>query len=360
MKFRIFLTAFSAVLLMGTSAVFAQDDAAATAAKSYPLAAKEDVDSHADKIAPPGAVNQGPFDMNKWKYGHAFDAPPGTPIWNPVKVKMMQGGKITSASIAGNSDPAIYCAAANAGYDFIWTEMQHAPGTWDSVSKMWNACPHAKAVPGARIPNANEFDEQHAMDMGALWLEVPTVRSVAEAKEAVKWAYYPPMGGRSLGGQPAALANVPGGYRNTINANLVLTVMIETLDGLKDADKIAATPGISAVFAASSDLGNFAGYKQGDPDYEREINIVHDAALRAHKYLCGPYAWVDRPNFKCFQGPGNIIPDAASKGDINAVYEAAAKKALGPLWNTQGKPAAGPYSAGYVEPAGRRGTSPGG
>ncbi|HWY63120.1 MAG TPA: aldolase/citrate lyase family protein [Rhizomicrobium sp.] len=318
----------------------------------FPLAAKEGVNSQAIKTAPPGAANQGAFDMNKWKYGHAFDAPPGTPIWNPVKVKMLQGGKITSASIAGNSDPAIYCAMANAGYDFIWTEMQHAPGTWDSVSKMWNSCPHAKAVPGARIPNANEFDEQHAMDMGALWLEVPTVRTVAEAQEAVKWAYYPPMGGRSLGGQPAALTDVPGGYRNTINDNLVLTVMIETLDGLRDADKIAAIPGISALFAASSDLGNFAGYKQGDPDYEREINIVHDAALASHKYLCGPYGWVNRPDFKCYQGPGNII--AGASGDLYAIYADAAKKALGPLWNTQGKPTAGPYAAGYVpKPAGR-------
>jgi 2-keto-3-deoxy-L-rhamnonate aldolase RhmA len=221
-----------------------------------------------------------------------------------------------------------------------------------NVAQMWNSCPYAKAVPGARIPNANEFDEQHAMDMGALWLEVPTVRTVAEAQEAVKWAYYPPMGGRSLGGAPAQYAKVPGGYRNTINENLVLTLMIETLDGLRDADKIAATPGVSAVFAASSDLGNFAGYKQGDPDYEREINIVHDAALKAHKYLCGPYAWVNRPDFKCFQGPGghiNVPPGA----DIYVAYSTAAKKALGPSWNTQGKPTAGPWAPGANAAAAR-------
>jgi len=32
---------------------------------------------------------------------------------------------------------------------------------------------------------------------------------------------------------------VPGGYRNTINDNLVLVLMIETLEGLKNADEIA-------------------------------------------------------------------------------------------------------------------------
>jgi 2-keto-3-deoxy-L-rhamnonate aldolase RhmA len=359
MKFKIFSVALCAGMTIGAAAALAQDDATATYQKDFPLAAKEGVDSQAEKIAPPGAVNQGAFDMNKWKYGHAFDAPSGTPVWNPVKIKMQQGGKITSVSIAGTDTPQHYCAAANSGVDFIWTEMQHAPGTWMNVAQMWNSCPYAKAIPGARIPNANEFDEQHAMDMGALWLEVPTVRTVAEAKEAVKWAYYPPIGGRSLGGSPAQYANVPGGYRNTINDNLVLTLMIETLDGLRDADQIAATPGVSAVFAASSDLGNFAGYKQGDPDYEREINIVHDAALKAHKYLCGPYAWVNRPDFKCFQGPGGHI-NAPPGGNLYQVYADAAKKALGPLWNTQGKPTAGPWAPGYSNTPPGRGAPTGG
>jgi 2-keto-3-deoxy-L-rhamnonate aldolase RhmA len=341
---------FSAALFVAAIAAVpssqAQDDAAATAG-SFPLAAKAGVDSHADKIAPPGAVNQGSFDMNSWKYGHAFDAPPNAQIWNPVKEKMMRGEKITSVTINGNADPAVYCAAANSGVDFIWTEMQHSGGTWETVQKMWSHCPYAKAVPGVRIANANEFDEQHAMDLGAMVLIIPTVRSVEEAREAVKWAYYPPKGGRSAGAMTRAYRDVPGGYRNTINNNLVLVAMIETLDGLKDADKIAAVPGIDAVFAASSDLGNFAGYKQGDPDYEREINIVHDAALRAHKYLCGPYAWLERPDFKCFQGPGGQI-DPASVSDLQAAYDAAEKKALGPLWNTQGKVVAGPFSPNYT------------
>ena len=335
-------------IVAGTPSGLAQDDAQARA-RSFPLAAKAGVDSHADQVAPPGAVNQGPFNMNTWKYGQAWDARPGTPIWNPVKAKMQHGGKITSVTINGNADPAVYCAAANSGVDFIWTEMQHSAGTWDSVAKMWKSCPYAKAVPGVRLPNANEFDEQHAADLGALVIVIPTVRSLEEAREAVKWAYYPPLGGRSRGSMTDAYRDVPGGYRQTINNNLVLIAMIETLDGLRDADKIAALPGIDGVFAASSDLGNFGGYKEGDPDYEREINIVHDAALRAHKYLCGPYAWLNRPDFNCFQGPGGQLDaEKVPKGDLPATYIKSEKQALGPLWNTQGQVASGPYAPNYV------------
>ena len=67
-----------------------------------------------------------------WKYGTAFDAPAGSKIWNPVKLKMMQGGKVTGGTLFSATDPATYCAMANAGYDFIWTEMQHDQRDWEN------------------------------------------------------------------------------------------------------------------------------------------------------------------------------------------------------------------------------------
>src|SRR5215467_10883911 len=83
------------------------------------------VDSKAREQAPSGAVNQGPFDPTTWKYGSAFNPPAGSKIWNPVKIKLMAGGKVTGGTVFSATDPATYCAMANAGYDFIWTEMQH-------------------------------------------------------------------------------------------------------------------------------------------------------------------------------------------------------------------------------------------
>jgi 2-keto-3-deoxy-L-rhamnonate aldolase RhmA len=200
---------------------------------------------------------------------------------------------------------------------------------------MYAACPDAKAVPGVRVAYTDEREEQHALDAGALVLVVPTVRSYEEALKARDWAFFPPLGHRSNGGGQAfrLYKDVPGGYRATANDNIVLILMIETLDGLRDADRIAKIPGVSAIFAASGDLGNFAGYKQGDPDYEREINIVHDAALKAGVRLCGPLAWRDRPDFTCFQGGSEL-----------GLIAAGAKAELGNLANTQAVPEVGPWA----------------
>jgi 2-keto-3-deoxy-L-rhamnonate aldolase RhmA len=304
----------------------------------FPLAAPAGKDSNAKTTPPPGAVNQGPFDPATWKYGPAFNAPAGSKTWNPVKLKMMQGGKVTGGTVFGATDPSTYCAMANAGYDFIWTEMQHDQHDWQEVSRMWRTCPHARAVPGTRVAYTDEREIQHALDAGALVIVVPTVDTVEEAIEARNWTYFPPLGRRSNGGGPAFDAamwgSVPGGYRNTINDNIVLILMIETLDGLKNVEAIAKVPGVTGIFAASGDLGNFTGFRQGTPDYERAINIVHDAAIKANVRLCGPLAWRDRPDFSCFQ---------AGSETANITRGAAAE--LGPLANTQGKVEVGPLAA---------------
>ncbi len=289
------------------------------------------------KVAPAGAVNTGLPDEATWKFGPNTNPPADAKIWNPVMAKMKEGGKVTGGTLFSSTDPATYCAMANAGYDFIWTEMQHDTRDWEQAAKMWRTCPHAKAVPGVRVAFANEREIQHAVDAGALVVVVPTIRTLQEAIEARDWTFFPPLGKRSLGGgqafDPEVWGSVPGGYRATANDNIVLILMIETIGGVKEAYDIAKVPGVTAVFAASGDLGNFSGYKQGDPDYERLINVVHDAAISAGKRLCGPLAWRDRPDFTCFQGGSELA----------AIGRGVAQE-LGTLKDTQGKVEVGPYA----------------
>jgi 2-keto-3-deoxy-L-rhamnonate aldolase RhmA len=342
MKRLLFSAAFIAAVGLGTVAALSQNadpyaNNAAAGTMKFPLAAPAGVDSKAMEKSLPGAVNEGRFDDKKWKYGTAFNPPAGAKIWNPVKLKMMRGEKVTGGTVFAATDPSTYCAMANAGYDFIWTEHQHSPRDWEETARMWAQCPHAKAVPGVRVAYTDEREIQHATDSGALVIVVPTIRSYEEALKARDWTYFPPLGRRSQGGGQAFGANfwggVPGGYRQTWNDNAVLILMIETLDGLKDADRIAKIPGVTAIFAASGDLGNHTGYRQGDPDYERNINIVHDAAIKAGVRLCGPLSWRDRPDFTCFQA-----------GSETAAIAAGVKAELGPLANTQAVPEVGPYA----------------
>jgi 2-keto-3-deoxy-L-rhamnonate aldolase RhmA len=235
--------------------------------QKFPLAAPAGKDSGAKEKPLTGAVNTGSIDPATWKYGPNNRPPAGSKLWNPVKLKLQQGGKVTGGTVFSATDPLTYCAMANAGYDFIWTEMQHNDRDWNQAARMWRTCPHAKAVPGARLAFGDEREIQHATDAGALVIVVPTVDTVEEALAARNWTYFPPLGRRSQGGgqgfDASMWGNVPGSYRATANDNIVLILMIETLEGVKNAHEIAKIPGVDALFAASGDLGNFSGFPQG-------------------------------------------------------------------------------------------------
>ena len=232
--------------------------------------------------------------------GLAQSQPPK--IYNTAKVKLLAGKQIVGGTVS-SPDPNIYCAMANAGFDFTWIEMQHSPLTYSDVAKMIYACRGSSATPFIRVPDATESDIQKATDIGALGIIVPTVDTVEKARAAVKWAKYPPAGRRSMGaGQYRELWG--NDYRQTANDNMVVVIMIETPTGVENAAQIADVPGVDVIFAASTDLANFSGFKQGDPQYEALVTRIHDVTLKAGLKLAGPLAWKNRPGFTFFQAPG--------------------------------------------------------
>jgi 4-hydroxy-2-oxoheptanedioate aldolase len=240
-------------------------------------------------------------------------------LYNTTKQKLLEGKKVFSFT-QSKADPAQYCESAK-HYDFAWFEMQHSTLEFADVEKMIAACPHAGATPMIRLPDAQEWHIQHATDIGALGVIVPTVDDVDRAREAAKWTFYPPKGRRSSGAGQAAMLwgprdpNAPptagfSSYRKTINDNMLLTLMIETPTGVANAFDIASVPGVDVVIIGNNDLSSFSGYPQQSPEYEAMVKKVHDDVVRAGKifgqanasYATGPYTY----DARFFQnGPSN-------------------------------------------------------
>ena len=220
-------------------------------------------------------------------------------MFNTAKQKLMEGKPIVGGTVY-TSDPNIYCAMADSGFDFLWIEMQHSPLTYTDVAKMIRACKGASAIPFIRVPDATQSDIQKATDIGALGIIVPMVSTVAEAEDAVMYAKFPPEGRRSHGG--GQYRTMWGDdYRARANENIMVIVMIEDPGGVAIADQIAAVPGVDVVFAASGDIASFSGYARDDPRYEALITKVKDDTLAAGRKLGGPFNWHDREGFSFFQ-----------------------------------------------------------
>src|ERR1700756_1006395 len=255
---------------------------------------------------------------------------PSVGLYNTAKQKLMEGKQIVGATVF-SPDPNIYCAMANAGYDFLWIEMQHSPLTYGDVARMIWACRGAPAMPFIRVPDATESDIQKATDIGAVGIIVPTVDTVEKAQAAVKWSKYPPEGRRSQGnGQYGALWG--NDYRQTANENMVVVIMIETPIGVENAEKISSVPGIDVIFAASTDLGNFSAHRQGDKEYEALVTRIRDVTLEHGIRLGGPQAWKGRAGFTFFQAPGETeLIRAGARVNLTGSAGSEAKPGVAPV-----------------------------
>jgi 4-hydroxy-2-oxoheptanedioate aldolase len=136
-----------------------------------------------------------------------------------------------------------------------------------------------------RLPDAQECHIQHATDIGALGVIIPTVDDVDRAREAVKWARYPPVARRSAGaGQAASIWGINGiNYRQTFNDNMLVVIMIETPTGVANAYDIASVLGVDVVIIGNNDLSSFSGFAQNDDRYQAMVTKIHDDTLRAGK-----------------------------------------------------------------------------
>src|SRR6187402_1811267 len=217
-----------------------------------------------------------------WQVKASINPATPRPFYNKAKELLFQDKQITSYTIS-SYNPEFYCEVAR-HYDYIWFEMQHSTMSYDEVRRMILACPGAGAAPMIRMPDALESSIQKATDLGAIGIIVPTVDDALEARDAARFSRYPPVGRRSSGGGSFGQMWPGINYRATVNDNMLVTVMIETLEGVANAEEIAATAGVDAVIFGNNDLSSFSGWQQNDPRYQDALIKVRNAALKYGKY----------------------------------------------------------------------------
>jgi 4-hydroxy-2-oxoheptanedioate aldolase len=237
----------------------------------------------------PGKATPTPIDPGRpWGWAtRAFMDDPNQALYNTTKQKLLDGKQVFSQTIT-RFDVDAYCKGA-ASYDFSRFEMQHATLTFEQVEKMIAACPRVAATPILRIPDATETNVQHAVDLGVLGIIVPTVDDALEARQAAMFARFPPIARRSTGGGQAGsiwtpVIQKPQTFRQTINDNMLVIVMIETQEGVKNALEIASQPGVDVVIIGNADFESFTGFPPNSAGYLDLRTRVRNATYLAGKF----------------------------------------------------------------------------
>lgn len=184
----------------------------------------------------------------------------------------------------GLADP--YCAelAANAGFDWLLIDGEHAPNDLRSLLGQLQAVAPYPAQPIIRPPIGDPVLIKQLLDIGVQTLLVPMVDSAAQAAELVRAMRYPPFGIRGVGSALARASrwnSIPG-YLDKADEQMCLLVQIENLDGLANLDAIAAVEGVDGVFIGPADLSAAMGHR-GNPGHPEVQAAIEDAIARIRR-----------------------------------------------------------------------------
>ena len=171
--------------------------------------------------------------------------------------------------------------AANAGYDWLLIDGEHAPSDLRTTLAQLQSIAAYPSQAVVRPPIGSVQLIKQLLDIGAQTLLIPMVETVEQAQLMVKAVRYPPEGIRGVG---AALAratrwnSIPD-YYATAHENICLLIQIESVEGIKNLDDILKVEGIDGIFIGAVDLSATMGY-QGNPNHPEVQKTVVDAIQR--------------------------------------------------------------------------------
>jgi 2-keto-3-deoxy-L-rhamnonate aldolase RhmA len=174
--------------------------------------------------------------------------------------KKMDAGQLCLGPGITFSDPAVIEALAES-VDFVWIDLEHNPiGTEALLAHLIAA--RAGSVPAlVRVPSADVAWIKRVLDIGAMGIIVPQVKSVEEVRVATAACRYPPMGARGYGPRrPARYGRDAGAeYVREANQHVFLAVQIEAVEALNELDAIVRVPGLDSIVVGPMDLSGSMG-----------------------------------------------------------------------------------------------------
>jgi 4-hydroxy-2-oxoheptanedioate aldolase len=174
------------------------------------------------------------------------------------------------------------CAAA--GFDWLLLDSEHSPNDLLNLmtqAQIIAAYPATQAI--ARIPMGHGYVGQalikQCLDLGIQTLLVPMVDTPEQARELVRCMRYPPDGIRGMAATRASGWGRNTNYAKEANREVCLLVQVETREGMRNLDAIAATEGVDGVFIGPADLSAAFGHV-GDPWHPEMQEMIADAFRR--------------------------------------------------------------------------------
>jgi 4-hydroxy-2-oxoheptanedioate aldolase len=240
---------------------------------------------------------------------------------NPAVEKLARGEAIIGTQTDDMSLQNCH-SLARQEYVYAYVDMEHGPLNLDGLAycvaamvdkaailKKGNAQPNvalfARFPPYGRDLESNDWIVKQALDMGLMGVIFNGVENKEQMTRLIRFMRYPQQKTSKYQQPPGLRGYAPGNaifawgvsaaeYERHADVwplnpegDLLAIPMIETMEGLKNVDEIAAVPGVGAIFiGAGGDLHQYLGVPADAPEVEQARQTIL-AACKAHNVACG-------------------------------------------------------------------------
>jgi len=200
-----------------------------------------------------------------------------------IREKWARGDLCVGTSVTF-TDAAVTELFGEAGFDFVWIEMEHSSMSMDNALNHIRTCRGVGMAPFVRVPSMDPVVIKPFLELHPAAVIIPRISSAADAEVAVQSCRYPPRGVRGFGPTRGVRFGGRGrdDYLGNVDQEIMVILQIEHIDAVNDIDAILAVPGVDSVVPGPSDLAGSMGMlgQPGHPDVVAALDRMLEAVVR--------------------------------------------------------------------------------
>lgn len=177
---------------------------------------------------------------------------------------------------------------SSAGFEWLTIDMEHSPISIETVMNLIGHIQGNGMQALVRVSKNEEVAIKRVLDAGADGVIVPMICNRKEAKQAVNYVKYPPIGKRGVGlNRAQKYGSAFDTYKEWLKDEVVVIAQIEHIDAVNNLEDIFSVPEIDGIIVGPYDLSASIGFpgQYERPDVQAALLKIDEVAKKLNKPL---------------------------------------------------------------------------